>query len=995
MASKHKSAPWFLKQGFFEGIKSFKEFEARTGKLADTVEMGDALEILVEAYLHLDKVLNAKDVWVVGSIPLDIRKALNLPNDSKGIDGVYEDQAGNYIPYQVKYRTNMVTLPFGEISEFLGITEKSLQDRLIFTNCRKLAVDVANRTGVRSVRADKFNELTEAEFKRIHAWLADKKVEPVTRYAPLTHQREAIEKITAGLKEADRTTAVMACGTGKTLVALWAAEAQQPKTVLVLVPSLALLSQTLPDWCKQTSWGARFRYICVCSDDSVDREAQQDGYTYKQEDLEFSVTTDAKEVKKFLGKNKDGVNVIFSTYQSAEVVAEGLKGQTLDLGIFDEAHKTTGDKEGLFAFGLSDKNIRIKKRLFLTATPRHYKLNKRDKDGDFKVVSMSDETVYGKVSYRLPFSTAVAAGIIVPYKVIISVSLNKEVDAELLRRGSTRVRRDEIQAKWVANQIALKRAIEKTGASKVITFHSRVNLAEDFAGDDARGFKEQVKGFDVFHVNGSQNAADRKALLEGFKAAPKGLITNARCLTEGVDVPAVDMVAFVDPRKSKIDIAQAAGRAMRQSKATNKKLGYIVVPLFIEQKKGETEAEAFTRAGFDEVAEVLGAMLESDDDLVDTIEKMQEARGRGDKFNPRQLHEKIEVIGPAINLNKLTQSIDVEILERLGVSWDRWFGLLQKFKKREGHCLVSGSHEEDGFSLGRWVNKQRNFKTKRQYPDRVRRLNSIGFSWDPLTETWEAAFSALQKFRKREGHCRVPRNHEENGLGLGTWVTEQRFKKTWKNPDHVARLNSLDFSWDPISEDWELAFSALQKFRNREEHCRVPKNHKEDGLRLGTWISEQRLKKARLAPDKVKRLNMLGMLWDPRTERWEEAFSALEKFRKREGHCQVPANYEENGFKLGRWVSKQRLEEKRQYPDRVRRLNSLGFCWDPHAEAWEEGFSALKEYHEREGHFRIPRNFKLNGINLGRWIIHQRYNKKAISADRIKRLNDLGFAWEP
>ena len=493
----------------------------------------------------------------------------------------------------------------------------------------------------------------------------------------------------------------MACGTGKTLVALWAAEAQDPKTVLVLVPSLALLSQTLPDWCKQTSWGKRFRYLCVCSDASVDRPAKDaDEYALNQTDLEFTVTTDAKEVKKFLGLNKDGVNVIFSTYQSAEVVAEGLKGQTVDLGIFDEAHKTTGDKEGLFAFGLSDKNIRIKKRLFLTATPRHYKLNQRDKDGDFQVVSMNDETVYGKVSYRLPFSAAVAAGIIVPYKVIISVSLNKEVDAELLRRGSTRVRRDEIPAKWVANQIARKRAIEKTGASKIITFHSRVNLAEEFAGDSARGFQEHVKGFDVFHVNGGQNAADRKALLEDFKASPRGLITNARCLTEGVDVPAVDMVAFVDPRKSKIDIAQAAGRAMRQSKATNKKLGYIVVPLFIEQKKGETEAEAFTRSGFDEVAEVLGAMLESDDDLVDTIEKMQEARGRGDKFNPRQLHNKIDVIGPAINLDKLTQSIDVEILDCLGVSWDRWFGLLEVFKKREGHCRVERNICLKGFKLG-------------------------------------------------------------------------------------------------------------------------------------------------------------------------------------------------------------------------------------------------------------------------------------------------------
>jgi superfamily II DNA or RNA helicase len=994
VASKHKSAPWFLKQGFFVGVKSFKEFEARTGKLADTVEMGDALEILVEAYLHLDKVLKAKDVWVVGSIPLNIRKALNLPNDSKGIDGVYEDQAGNYIPYQVKYRTDKDTLPFGEISAFLGITEKSLQDRLIFTNCRKLAVDVANRTGVRSVRADKFNELTEADFNRIHAWLADKKVEPVTRYAPLTHQREAIEKITAGLLDADRTTAVMACGTGKTLVALWAAEAQKPKTVLVLVPSLALLSQTLPDWCKQTSWGERFRYMCVCSDDSVDREAQQDGYTYKQEDLEFSVTTDAKEVKNFLGKNKDGVNVIFSTYQSAEVVAEGLKGQTVDLGIFDEAHKTTGDKEGLFAFGLSDKNIRIKKRLFLTATPRHYKLNKRDKDGDFKVVSMSDETVYGKVSYRLPFSTAVAAGIIVPYKVIISVSLNKEVDAELLRRGSTRVRRDEIQAKWVANQIALKRAIEKTGASKVITFHNGVDKAEAFAGNKSNGIKEHVQGFEVFHVSGRQNAADRKATLEEFKAAKKALITNSKCLTEGVDVPAVDMVAFVDPKKSKIDIAQAAGRAMRQSKATNKKLGYIVVPLFIEQKKGETEAEAFTRAGFDEVAEVLGAMLESDDDLVDTIEKMQEARGRGDKFNPRQLHEKIEVIGPAINLDKLTQSIDVEILDCLGVSWDRWFGLLQKFKRAAGHCRVPQTHKQEGFKLGTWVATQRT--NREQLPLlRLRRLDSLGFSWDPHTEQWEEAFAALKVFHKREGHCRVPRNYALGGLRLGDWVLTQRNNRDNLESERAKRLDDLGFSWDPHTEQWEEAFAVLKRFHKREGHCRVPRNYALGGLRLGDWVLTQRNNRGNLEAEKAKRLDDLGFSWDPYSEQWEKAFAALEAFHKHEGHCLVPKKIEIDGIKLGNWIVTQRLGKDTLTADRLKRLNELGFSWDPIGEQWEKAFSALKKFCKREGHCLVPKKIEIDGIKLGNWIVTQRLGKDTLTADRLKRLNELGFSWDP
>jgi superfamily II DNA or RNA helicase len=999
VASKHKSAPWFLNQGFFEGIKSFKEFEARTAKLADTVEMGDALEILVEAYLHLDKVLKAKDVWVVGSIPLNIRKALNLPNDSKGIDGVYEDQAGNYIPYQVKYRTNMVTLPFGEISEFLGITEKSLQDRLIFTNARKLSIDVANRTGVRSVRADKFNELSEADFKRIHAWLTDKKVKPFKPWDPLPHQREAIEKITAGLKEADRTTAVMACGTGKTLVALWAAEAQDPKTVLVLVPSLALLSQTLPDWCKQTSWGNRFRYLCVCSDASVDRSAKEDEYALKQSDLEFPVTTDASQVKAFAAGNKTGVNVIFSTYQSAEVVAEGLKGQAIDLGIFDEAHKTTGPKDGLFAFGLSDKNLRIKKRLFLTATPRHYDLRKRDKDGDYRTVSMSDEAVYGKVSYRLSFSAAVAAGIIVPYKVIISVSLNKEVDNELLRRGSTLVRLNQVQAKWVANQIALKRAIEKTKASKIITFHSRVKLAEDFAGDGAHGFSEHCKGFEIFHVNGSQNAADRKALLDGFKAAPKGLITNARCLTEGVDVPAVDMVAFVDPRKSRIDIAQAAGRAMRLSRATNKKLGYIVVPLFIEQKKGESESEALKRSGFDEVAMVLAAMLENDDDLVDTIKELQQARGRGDRFNPKHLHEKISVIGPDIDLEKLTLSIDIQILDRLGVSWDRWFGLLKKYHDLEGHSRVAQNHIFEGERLGTWVSEQRSHKDRLSL-EKIAKLDSLGFSWDPRTERWEEAMTALKVFHKRNGHCRVPRNYSEGSVKLSSWVQRQRRDKGELTSDQIRQLDSIGFSWDPFAELWEEGFEGLKEFREHTGHCVVQSGIKtQSGGDLKSWVTRQRKIRQKLTQSQVSRLNSIGFIWDPFTEMWEAGFNALCKFKAREGHCLVASNERtKNGFKLGAWVVRQRQKQAKGElaSDHIERLNSLGFCWDPLAGQWETGYEELSKFKIREGHCRVPHHLKSeNGFSLGFWAFRQRQKKHQLTPDQVRRLGSLGFSWDP
>jgi len=967
----------------------------RTEKLANTKEVGDALEILVEAILHLDKVLSAKNVWVVGDIPLKIRKSLNLPADSKGIDGVYEDASGNIIPYQVKYRTDKETLPYGEVSSFLGITEESLKDRVIFTNARNLAADITKRKGLRSFKAAQFHSLTEEDFTRIHAWLSDKKP-AFKRWSPQTHQKEAIEKITAALKVADRTTAVMACGTGKTLVALWAAEAQEPKTVLVLVPSLALLSQTLPDWCKQTSWGDRFRYLCVCSDASVDRSAKEDEYALKQSDLEFSVTTDAKVVKDFVSENQSGINVIFSTYQSAEVVAEGIKGKTIDLGIFDEAHKTTGPKEGLFAFGLNNKNLRIKKRLFLTATPRHYKLNKRDKDGDFQVVSMSDEAVYGKVSYRLPFSTAVAAGIIVPYKVIISVSLNKEVDAELLRRGSTRVRRDEIQAKWVANQIALKRAIEKTGASKVITFHSRVSLAEDFAGDDARGFKEHVNGFDVFHVNGSQNAADRKALLEGFKTAPRGLITNARCLTEGVDVPAVDMVAFIDPRKSKIDIAQAAGRAMRQSKATNKKLGYIVIPLFIEQKRGETESEALARSGFDEVAEVLGAMLESDDDLIDIIKELQEARGRGDKFNPKHLHDKVEVIGPAINLDELTRSIDVEILERLGISWDKWFGLLQKYYDREGHSNVPYYHEESGAKIGLWAGTQR-YNKEHLTPDQLRRLDLLNFVWDPHENQWNQYFSVLKKFFNREGHTNVTKAHREDKLKLGQWVISQRalYQNNKLSEVRINQLETLGFSWNLLDDQWGKYFAALCAFKKRHGDCKVPQLETFKGLKLGSWVRTQRGNAATLAPERIKRLNEIGFIWDPFTHLWEEAFSILQQYHKKEGDSDVPYSLEFKGLKLGQWVKTQRVNAATLAPEKIKRLNEIGFIWDSRTRTWDENLAKLIKFKNREGHVNVPSDHIEDGLKLGYWVSNQRAmnRKKRLPQERIKQLEALGFAW--
>ena len=169
--------------------------------------------------------------------------------------------------------------------------------------------------------------------------------------------------------------------------------------------------------------------------------------------------TDPAIVGRFLDYDGDAVSVVFCTYQSAPVVGAAMKGrQPFDLGIFDEAHKTTGREGTRYAFALHDKNLPIRKRLFLTATPRHYDIRKRDKEGDFAVASMDDEAIYGRVAHRLTFARAAEQKIIVPYKVVISVVDSEMIDNALMERSEVAIEGDPVRAKWVAHQIALSTA---------------------------------------------------------------------------------------------------------------------------------------------------------------------------------------------------------------------------------------------------------------------------------------------------------------------------------------------------------------------------------------------------------------------------------------------------------------------------------------------------------------------------------------------------------
>ena len=438
----HPQAVRFQKDGLFRRLNSFSQLEARIAKYPTEKERGDAFEVFAEAYLVTQAQFQVKRVWS-HRFPPKVRRELSLPNSDKGADGVYEDTEGNYNAFQVKFRDGRKSLSWGELSTFFGLADRA-KEKLVITNSTRFADVVEERQGFVSVRGTDLDRLQRRDFDACDAWLRGKPVQRKPK-TPLPHQKVALEKIRQGLETNDRVTSVMACGTGKTLVSLWVAEQMECNSVLVLVPSLALLRQTLHEWLQETSLD-RLSYRCVCSDPTVTRSKRdEDELELQQADLDFPVNTNSEEVAEFLGRPFKGTRIVFTTYQSSPVVGEAMAMsgcQPFDLAIFDEAHKTTGRQGSKFSFALDDNNLPIQKRVFLTATPRRFDLSRKNRDGEPRqVYSMDSPEIYGPVVHTLSFVEAASKKhqIICNYQVVISVVTTKMVNDALLRHGDVLV----------------------------------------------------------------------------------------------------------------------------------------------------------------------------------------------------------------------------------------------------------------------------------------------------------------------------------------------------------------------------------------------------------------------------------------------------------------------------------------------------------------------------------------------------------------------------
>ena len=213
---------------------------------------------------------------------------------------------------------------------------------------------------------------------------------------------------------------------------------------------------------------------------------------------------------------------------------------------------------------------------------------------------------------------------------------------------------------------------------------------------------------------------------------------------------------------------------------------------------------------------------------------------------------------------------------------------------------------------------------------RRRRLDRLGFVWDPREVDWEEGFKYLKIYKDRTGHCLVPQRHKENGFSLGAWASRQRQSKDTLSSERRRRLDELGFVWGILETNWEEGFKYLETYKQGTNHCNVPKDHKQNEFPLGLWVSEQRVNRDKMSLERRQRLDEVGFVWDAREAAWEKGLIHLKIYRDRVGHCRVPKTHkEQNGFELGSWVSVQRTNKDKLSPERRQRLDEIGFVWKP------------------------------------------------------------------
>ena len=806
------------------------------------------------------------------------------------------------------------------------------------------------------------------------------------------YQAEAVAAITGGLADEGRRQLRAACGTGKTFIAsVVAAKLAGSGVTVVLVPSIALAAQTITGW---YAGGPAGRVLAVCSDYTVG------GGGVRAADLPVPVTTDAGVIAKWLVSAPAG-SLVVSTYDSARQLADGLRqaGIVAELTVCDEAHRLAGPAGKATAAVLEPGVLPDRRRLFMTATPRM--CTGTSPDGTLRAISMDDEEVFGPVAYRYPFRRAITDGWLKDYRIVIATVTSRQV-ADLLDGNSELTGEGDVPVRMAAAQAAFAMAAAEYGLRRCVAFLPRVAQAAQFAASLPATLAMLPPGrrppgpLSAGYVHGKMSSFQRDLALNRLRYPPGSgwsVVANARCLTEGVDIPAIDSVLFAAPKESVIDIVQAVGRALRRHGDTG--IATIIVPALIpDPDEGDSAGPDATGSRYENVLRVVRAMCAHDDDLTDALLAARTRRAAAPEDQPPDLPPRITVLAPPGTLQAALDALRIHVLTRTTSSWWDGYGAARAYYDSHGDLDVPTTYVTEGrFGLGTWLTVQRTDRNRGAMPpDRIRLLDRAGMIWDRQEAAWMAAYRELSAFRDQHGHFEVPVDYRTaDGIKLNEWQGTQRdaARAGKLTARRRALLDAIGFPWDPAEARWMRRYHLLTEALTRYgDPSGLPPGSPE-----AVWLEGQHLAHhhGKVPDDKIILLEQAGVtIRRPAADTWMIAYQDLMTFKAEHGHLRIPAGYTGTaGIDLCDWLRDQRVRRKagRIGSEQERLLTEAGFSWDPAADAWNARYQEAAAWKREHGNLDLPRRHPVKD-----WLYRQQklHDAGRLPAERAAILRELG-----
>lgn len=819
------------------------------------------------------------------------------------------------------------------------------------------------------------------------------------------HQIISRDAVIASLRSNDRALLVSACGTGKTVTLQSIIAARHDSLIVAFFPSLALVDQTLRSW--RHWFGGRWaKPIVVCSDDTIgavdddeqvvsDFELAQDGAHVVRDPDEL-----ARALDRYAAGDRAVPQVVFATYQSSERVAEAQDRTSVwfDIAVFDEAHQI-GPGTAFGRVVLDADRIRARKRLAATATPRVFHLGgKRGATERVDDWSLLDDTVYGPVAHEYGLRDAIDDGVLVDYNIhVIQIGqgdARRLIDDEALE-GITLDPTDD-RVRMALGLAALVRAKEKLGITRVIAYLRSKARAHEFASHAHR-----LSLHDVDVITGDMPMNERTPLLEKL-ADDGGVIANVRCLTEGVDIPRLDAVLFVDPRSAKVDVVQAVGRAIRRHDASGKTLGHVILPVL--EAPDDADENWAAGDGYRPVWDVLGQMARNDSRLNTQLQQAEESEA------PPTLDEEAE---------------SDETGERGEVGDDaaeapESQGSRAPSGEGGGASEASGEHQ----ILEVWAQAHTSIGLDVAAITTALRRNIALRTVDLITpdSAWMRRATELQAFVQEHGRWPVASAADPVERSLGYWLSTRRRKAesvgSAEDPDRLRLLDSLVPGWRSRREaDWRLRADALGAFFRRYGRWPSRTTDDLDEGRLSGWLSDIRRRdstkrrSSALSPERAAYLDVVAPGWRARNKGDAWLIKANDVAGFFQSHTSWPSAYSQDPTEagLGSWLQNQRhlcksaekgsssrgwTPERHAYLDRV----MPGWMGADREATWKLTADTVAEHFRLTGRWPSKASSEAEVARIGAWLTSQRVAAKGLgesawTPDREAYLDRIAPGW--